>query len=626
MKNIVSQWDSRLNLISNLLKYYIIFVLIFITSGIILDLTNNLGSFVFWKVVWVGIIFVTFYSIFRWIKNNFIKQNWIQIKTFLGKLKTIEKILVLSTTLITTINFFSALFLYPYNWDGMTYHLARIKYFIQHQNTDFFEANYWAQITHTLYSSYLNIAFLSLGDERAMNFVQFVAGLFAALSVIGITLKISHHFKYAILAGCIFLNLTQVNLQMTSTQNDLLMSSLFGCTVYFMLLWFQKRTLQNAFFSSISCAIGLGVKGSWILFMPVLLFLLLYLFIQNYSFKKVSHFLIMPSLLVFVFFTSGYSKNLVRFNHPIGNNFVLEEHSFKDISIDQQIKIGLRNTVRYMVHFASLDGFPDFPPIVKLHQKIQKAFLYPFVKIGIDVYDFEQVRKPFVIAGPYSNENVAYWGILGFLIWPIVLLILVIKSGKTYLPFALASIFFLLTQAFAVPYDPWRGRFFISCAVLAVPTTAVIWPLCDRNSILKQIVNTLLLLACISSLTTLLFRLDRPLLPYQGQKSVLQMNRLEQLTAERKSLYDPLKAITQWIDRYPHLTLYTILPGDFYEYPLFRGNDVVPLKGFISGFKESQLQEIQQGLLLYDNRIYTDQKPQDIYFGENLFGRVIQPE
>jgi hypothetical protein len=91
--------------------------------------------------------------------------------------------------------------------------------------------------------------------------------------------------------------------------------------------------------------------------------------------------------------------------------------------------------------------------------------------MGLDPAQEAFTRVPFVFEKPAkSSEDFSYWGALGFLlIWPVVIWLLFERgnhgSGKI---FAVAAVVFLIVQAFSGPYDPWRGRYFLSCAPFAL--------------------------------------------------------------------------------------------------------------------------------------------------------------
>lgn len=115
----------------------------------------------------------------------------------------------------------------PHNSDSMTYHLARVAYFLQNGSLAHYDANYWAQITHPRNSAIL-LAYTYIatsGSLSATQFVQYVAHLFAACSVLGISRLAGAERIPAVLAALIVPLLPIVFTEATSTQNDLVITA-----------------------------------------------------------------------------------------------------------------------------------------------------------------------------------------------------------------------------------------------------------------------------------------------------------------------------------------------------------------------------------------------------------------
>jgi len=141
---------------------------------------------------------------------------------------------------------------------------------------------------------------------------------------------------------------------------------------------------------------------------------------------------------------------------------------------------------------------------------------------------------------------------------------------------ALAAVLFVMAQAYSGPYDPWRGRFFITAAVFAVPTVAC----CVRhpNPLWRAYLAVIVVLGCVSAFTAVLWReSDRPWRLYQ-------MNRLQQLTCNRGNYYDAVRNFNEQVP--PHATVALLLGGGNFEYPLFGAGltrTLVPINSFWRG-------------------------------------------
>jgi hypothetical protein len=212
-------------------------------------------------------------------------------------------------------------------------------------------------------------------------------------------------------------------------------------------------------------------------------------------------------------------------------------------------------------------------------------------EFGIDIQTSEATREAFNIRKmPSAHEYQSYWGILGFgLIWPVVLLSAVglIKSTDARI-LSLAAVLFFLSQAYAAPYDPWRGRYFTTAAVCAVPVIGVC--LHTKGRIMRSFLFLIILAGCVSALSAVVLKSRSPLISisYQNKHrtSVFAMERMEQLTRNSPGFYKRLKRFEQLVPR--NATVAVFLSEDRFEYPLF-GEDltrtIIPINSFDRGLR-----------------------------------------
>ena len=69
---------------------------------------------------------------------------------------------------------------------------------------------------------------------------------------------------------------------------------------------------------------------------------------------------------------------------------------------------------------------------------------------------------------------------------------------------ALAAVLFLFSQAYAGPYDPWRGRYFAIAAIFAVPIVGVC--LQTQKRFLRGYLVLIVLAGCVSAMTAVVLR------------------------------------------------------------------------------------------------------------------------
>ncbi len=442
--------------------------------AVLLDRAHRLGDPTLWRIG--GVAMGVGCAIALWHYGRTHPPAIAPLRHALHTARPAEKLFLLTTLLILGVNLILCGLLYPYNVDSAAYLLPRALYYIQHQSTAFFDANYWAQITHPVYGAYLNIAaWRLLGWEQAVNLIQYLGGVGGAVAIVGIALQLSDRILPALIAGCVFLNLTIVNLQMTTTQVELLMGGLLAGSVFFGLRWVQHHTHRYALLTALCFGLALGMKSSALLYGPALVFLLAWYEWRSLRRPFLWTFIaILLGVVAIVFGTAGYAQNLQQFGDPIGPELVYTEHSLSGISLPQRLQLGLINMVRYGSQLVSLDGLPAVGWIHSIHSGLQRLFLWPFQSLGLPIDQTEWARSPFLLDQPLAQEDVSYWGVLGLLMVP-ALGFAWMRRMRSFLPLSLSFLIFLATQALTSQYDPWRGRYFIAGAVFAVPLV-VQWP------------------------------------------------------------------------------------------------------------------------------------------------------
>ncbi len=236
--------------------------------------------------------------------------------------------------------------------------------------------------------------------------------------------------------------------------------------------------------AALAFALALGVKATMLLVVPSLLlvaqFALLPLRImpstKAWTHRSIGAVSLCLTLLI-VTLPSGYGENWLRFGNPFGPASVRTVHTVEGTSIRHLARNGTLNLLRYGFDFLALDGVWKTP----LTQQIQHTLTAPgrwlLQRAHIDLESAEGARRAFSFEHYYlASENCSYWGILGcLLLWPAVFLAFFRRDRVAGVrEFALAALVFFLVQAFASPYDPWRGRYFLTAALFAAPPLATL--------------------------------------------------------------------------------------------------------------------------------------------------------
>ncbi len=601
------------NMVETILLGYIFVTAQIILGGFVLSYFNRIGLMQYWSIFSLLVLSISYFFIYR-RERQLILPVWqhiprFSIKGYLIDLyadlslfqKTILSILIVTALSVNLALALEIIFTTPHNLDVLSYHLARVAYYIQHGNLNTFNANYWAQEQLPKNSSILLLyTYLISGrNENMTQAVQYISYWVSILSIYGIcrNLKIGK-------AGCLFSALSfaimiEMLMEAITAQNDMILAAYTGCIVYFLISIRNDYRYRHYIYIGICTGIAIGVKSSFFLTIPSLT-LIAITTIVNYREKMVSIkrlILLFCSIISFTLLfalPSGYYENSQKYGHPLGEKKIREVHSFAGKSISEILDYGTKNLLRYSIDFISLDGMPSaaFPEIIEINHFIRNipGYLLDYCDIDLDspkelVRTWFKYHKP-----PLSHEDFSYWGILGFgLILPYLLVSLFNRSRvKTEIRIlAISFVVFLMSQSYSSPYDFWRGRYFIAAGIFAIPLIGYLFSEINKKKyLIRSYLIIVIVLASISAVSGILFRNSNQIIPDKNQmlhaemiqegfskqlpvnkKSIFLLSRLEQLIRIEPGRYELLKNFEDIVPK--NATVGLFVREGFLEYPFF---------------------------------------------------------
>jgi Dolichyl-phosphate-mannose-protein mannosyltransferase len=628
--------------IEYLLTTYIFLICIIVVIAYVLSLMHELNNSWAWSTVSLAIWCLCLSFVLRGARPSLLLkrpclQGRIDIK---GVLKHIHQcsradqlllfITLASAIVLATYSFGFLSITAPHNWDSMTYHLARMAYFRQQGHLDHFPANYWAQVTQPTLSPILTLYAFNLFNQvdNFTQLVQYVAYIFSAISLFGISRLLGGSTAHSLIIASLSCLLIEWLMQSTTTQNDMIIISFAGATVYYLLQFARSEELKYVAVSSIPVSLALATKASFLLVLPAIAVVFVYSMVQAGSVSKwraVACWII--SLVVCLTLWSapaGYIQNYLAYGNPIGPKSVREVHSFEGRNLTYWLRNGSKNMVRFALDFLSLDGLPSAPGVLHAQDQLRKPFKKVVELLGVDL-EHEALRATFFLdRRPQSHEDFSYWGIAGFaFVLPLCLLSIV--RFRQFLPAAilgLSFVLFFMAQAFSGPYDPWRGRYFATGAIFAMPS--LIPYLRMQAMIFKSYIVVIVLIAAISAVSAVVFRKNSYVFTFTYKevsvKSVFSMDRIEQLTRNRPEFN---QAVRKFEEIVPDRAVVAVSFGeDTYEYPFFGEKltrTLIPINDFEKGLRE--IPETAT-FLIYD-RSYRCAEPSDIELSPTLFLRKL---
>ncbi len=588
-------------------SFYITCALI-ILWGYILGLFNEIGNLASWRNI--GICTIAFILTISLIKrekdwerpfNFFLRISWRDIATSiqvnLRELSKPDKFIFWSV-LVASISIGAGL-LYiilttlPHDWDSMTYHLPRMAHYLQAGNLDYFDANYWAQVVHPKNSTLLLLfTYLITGrNEHLIQFPQFISFWMISISVYGVSRQIGMDNIKAIFSACISTLLISSILQANTTQNDLIISAFLGGSVYFLFTFRRTQKRTDLLLAALGITLAAGTKASFLLSMPSLIFLALALTYSRIIKEWGTNLLMIIGFGIagtFLFvLPSGYVENYRIYGSPFGNQDVNEIHTFGKAGIISILRGGYYNFLRYNIDSISLDGLPPFHVVLMAQEALHypPKIILPLLGINLETREFTS----FSWFEYNSTIRGSYWGIFGFGLISILIILSLFQVFKhnDFFLLAVATLIFGICLAWSGPYTSDKGRFFSMSVVFATPLTGIL--LNKGKRWLHVYLVIVILMGCLSAISAVLLKL----LPMSSnypefieKRSMLEMDRLEQLTFNYQKYYRTFTAFEEIVPADASVAVF-FYPNSF-EYPLYGRyitRKIIPINSFFGGLQ-----------------------------------------
>ncbi len=399
------------------------------------------------------------------------------------------------------------------NLDSLSTHLARIGYWYQHGSFFPWPTYMFDQLSYPINAqlqTYWTLLFL--GSDRLVGSIQWLAALVSSVGVFGLARLMGFHRRPSAFAALLFLSFPLVALQASTTQTDLVTVAFFLPAVYFLFLGLPKGSQPLLALSAISVGVGIGVKKSYFLLLPVLGVLALLALFQfgRGKFKQLVIWAIYLMVGIGLLGAYLYIVNWQAYGNPFGSpipidtlpvfsqkqggtiavtpmptqppqtapNPPAQESTRRPAGILSKLAY---NTPRLLYQALDPGGLPN--PLDGYALKVKAQVARAFVQwIGFETIEgpaFTARGHPFDFSKKNINEeNQAWYGPLS-----VLLLFPAILWGawrglraREYLKLGagLALLTFLPLEIFLRPgWDPYQGRYFAPLVALGAPLLAV---------------------------------------------------------------------------------------------------------------------------------------------------------
>ena len=470
----------------------------------------------------------------------------------------------------------------PNNWDSMTYHLARAAAWYQHgsvgylpgantERLNIFPPN--AEIA-TLYT-----LVLAHGDRLAA-LPQYVAGLVSLVACYALARRVGFTRSSSLFAALLLGSLSQVVLQATTTQNDLIVTSFVTAAAVFVLDG-GRRGLALA---GLAVGLAVGTKTTALLALPLLALLAL----GTLRRRQIVELLGFSGVGTLGFGSFAYVENMIHRHSLLGAGS--EQGAFRpDLTV-----AGVAGRFGdILARFLDLSGFRPIlgstaglvalaavlvgaPPVLWL---VERRFgrppcgdrepaarlllgLAPVAVIALGV--LESVVGIHVGINLRANEDFAFFGALGAaLVVPVALFTLVasIRRRADFRRCALAAAIplFAVELAAVYEYNDWIGRFMVVPVALTVPLLAAAYPA-------RKLAAASVVLAATGCFATLGFNELKPV-GLHGTTPVWAMSRVRVETIGRPRMQPIIDLVQARIPQ--RISLGLVAGQDDWSYPFY---------------------------------------------------------
>jgi 4-amino-4-deoxy-L-arabinose transferase and related glycosyltransferases of PMT family len=472
----------------------------------------------------------------------------------------------------------------PNNLDSLHTHLARIYYWIQHGNMNFWPAVDINQLNYPINANLQGLWLFLLGrNENLFFLVSWFSLVIICITVFKIGQRLHLTTHQALFSSLIVLSMPIALLQTYSFQNDLPVTALLLIFIYLFLSYRESSNQSHLFLAILSLTLSLAVKQTAFLVLPAIGLYVLYLFIKKAIDKKslLTFGLILP--LFFIFASYTYIQNEINLHSFFGT---------EDVTGDQPLSLSYiadkasYNIPRYLYNFLSTDGLPSGPSNQLIAVKGQ-LFDSVFTKLGINLEDTVYLQpgydksEEFHFLTPVTlTEDTAWFGPICILLCLVSFFLVLFqkdKLRKEYLIFTFVLFWSYLAAIFLQRpgWDPYQGRYFILSILPALPLVGVCF--IDRKTI-RPIEATVFSLAFLLIFAnTFLFNFSKPIIT-AGKITGWQNKYLTNLPFEtRLQKYVKNKSFTysnQLIKVLPKQK--AIFQAHYYEQLFYSSADFVP--------------------------------------------------
>jgi hypothetical protein len=505
-----------------LLIYLIIFTNISLSGHIahLLGLMNDKWFYIIFEGIIALLVFII------WLRRGrpsiFPYTLKIKLSSLLPYAKKNPDVAILTLVVVIAIGIqlYLALTVPPNNNDSLAMHVPRVLYWLQHGNYKPWNTARVAQIFYPV-NAQLQILRFGVFSKSTTFFAipQFFAAIFGAIAVAGIAQLLNNHKTGHLMAGLSFLTYPIIVTQSTTTQNDLVVGTLFGICVYFLFLFSKEQRSLFLYFSGLSIALAVGTKLTATFLLPGIgIILLIMLIYKKMKLKGLLHWGLASAISITIMGAQIFYQNWNTFGNPLGAKETVDKALHATNSVKTASHQIMMSSFKFLYQIVDPSGLPS--PLWRWGVRakaISAGYAFDLLNIDIEDPNLTVNNHPFRLTDyTLLQEDESFFGITGFFTLiplSIFAFYLGIKRKNVILltPIIMFTTFLLTLTALRPGWTPYQGRYFIPIALVATSP----FPIITQNKPIRYSLVPLLVVANILILmNTMLYNPAKPLLDY----------------------------------------------------------------------------------------------------------------
>lgn len=525
-----------------------------------------------------------------WIKRGGGEQLKLGLRAFQAPLRKHPELLLLLLGVLLAYAVGLALLLTTpqNNYDSMTYHLARVGYWLQHGTLAPWVTPNPRQVTFPPNAEIL-IAWTALftRSEQLSGLVQWLSAPVTMLAIFGLVQLLGAKRWQAIFLAALWAILPENWLQSHTTMNDLITAALLTSGVTLLYTGWQERGPISLALAGLAFGLAAGTKSTVALALPGLaLAALLLVFLPGRSAaqpsgeqpaKQVASRLrpvlsrlgvvLASGMAAFILFGMFiYAQNQLTYGNPLSVPQWTGELLKSDLSKTERLA---KNLLLYTFQAADLTGLPPVirQPVAEFEADLVQTAVERLPALQGARFGRWLTQLNRILYGPQTvHEDQAWFGPLFLLLFLPAALIQAIQGLRQRDPLRLGllglTFGFLLTQAYLQEWSPYKGRYFVLVVPLAMPLLLPWLKLRGLSGRLTRWAIILLSLLVIS--VTVLTNYMKPL---SGPNAVWNLDDIRLRTINHPSFEPVLRAVEANVP--VEASLATRFSEDTWDYPLF---------------------------------------------------------